>query len=252
MSNAARPKIAVIGGTGMNSWPGLVIEERVETMTPYGAASAPLLFGSVYGVRACFLARHGEGHKIPPHLINYRANLWALKQAGIEKIIAIAAVGGITEGYAPAQVGIPHDAIDYTYGRDHTYSDGTDRWVLHHVEMAEPYSQSLRRVLLDSANSAGVAITDGGVMAITQGPRLETPAEIRKLKQDGCDLVGMTSFPEAPLARELGLDYACLAVSVNWGAGIGSGGIHDEIEQSVEQGMAKVRAVLGKALPALS
>ncbi len=247
-----RSRIAVIGGTGMNRWPGFTLEHSEAVETPYGAPSAPLLFGHIDGLRACFLARHGDGHKIPPHRINYRANIWALKQAGIEKIIAIAAVGGITQGYGPAQVGVPHDAVDYTYGREQTYSDGSDLWSLHHVEMGEPYSASLRGVLLDAARSADVEITDGGVMGITQGPRLETPAEIRRLKQDGCDLVGMTSFPEAPLARELGLDYACLAVSVNWGAGIGSGGIHDEIEQSVEAGMQKVRAILRVALTTLA
>lgn len=244
--------IAVIGGTGMNQWPGLEVERRSLATTPYGPASAPLLFGRVYGAHACFLARHGEGHKIPPHQINYRANLWALKQAGIREVIAIAAVGGITHWYPPAAVGVPDDAIDYSYGREHTYSDGTDRWTLHHVEMNEPYSPRLRSVLIEAARSAGVEIAERGVMAVTQGPRLETPAEVRRLQHDGCDMVGMTSFPEAPLARELGLDYACLAVSVNWAAGLGSGGIHDEIEQSVERGMSKIRLILAHALPALA
>lgn len=245
-------RIAVIGGTGMNSWPGLSIESRESVTTPYGEPSAPLLFGTINGVRACFLARHGEGHKIPPHRINYRANLWALREAGIQRIVAIAAVGGINAGYAPALVGLPHDAIDYTYDREHTYSDGSDRWPLHHVEMPAPYSPVLREILRAAAREAGVPLTDGGVMGITQGPRLETPAEIARLRRDGCDLVGMTSFPEAPLARELGIEYACLAVSVNWGAGIGTGGIHDEIEQSVETGMTRVRAILAQALPQLA
>lgn len=246
-----KPRIAVIGGTGMNQWPGLEIDERVPAATPYGPTSAPLLFGRVYGVRACFLARHGEGHKIPPHLINYRANLWALREADITDVIAIAAVGGITHWYPPAAVGVPDDAIDYTWGREHTYSDGTDRWELHHVEMNEPYSPRLRKHLIDAARDANLEVAERGVMGVTQGPRLETPAEIRRLQHDGCDMVGMTSLPEAALARELGLDYACLAVSVNWGAGLGSGGIHDEIEKSVEQGMSKVRMILSRALPAV-
>ncbi len=246
------PIVAVIGGTGMNVWPGLEIDQRLVIATPYGPASAPLLLGRVYGVPACFLARHGEGHKIPPHQINYRANLWALREAGVRSIVAIAAVGGITHWYPPGAVGVPDDAIDYTAGREHTYSDGSDRWTLHHVEMSEPYSPRLRRTLIEAARSANLEVAEHGVMGVTQGPRLETPAEIRRLQRDGCDIVGMTSFPEAPLARELGIDYACLAVSVNWGAGLGSGGIHDEIEQSVEQGMAKVRAILSHALPALA
>lgn len=253
MSDKANtPRIAVIGGTGMNQWPGLEIDQRVQAATPYGPPSAPLLFGRVYGVHTCFLARHGEGHKIPPHRINYRANLWALKQAGITDIIAIAAVGGITHWYPPAAVGVPDDAIDYTAGREHTFSDGSDGWELHHVEMNEPYSPRLRKHLIDSARTANQEVAERGVMGVTQGPRLETPAEIRRLQHDGCDMVGMTSFPEAPLARELGLDYACLAVSVNWGAGLGSGGIHDEIEKSVENGMSKVRMILSHALPAIA
>jgi 5'-deoxy-5'-methylthioadenosine phosphorylase len=246
------PLVAVIGGTGMNAWPGLEIERRADVMTPYGAPSAPLLFGRIHGIGACFMARHGEGHKIPPHKINYRANLWALRDAGIRDIVAIAAVGGITHWYPPAAVGVPDDAIDYSFGREHTYSDGGDQWELHHVEMNDPYSPRLRHHLIAAARAANVEIAERGVMGVTQGPRLETPAEIRRLQHDGCDIVGMTSFPEAPLARELGLHYACLAVSVNWGAGIGNGGIHDEIAQSVEQGMAKVRMILSHALPAIA
>lgn len=249
---SARSRIAVIGGTGMNRWPGFVIDEAVEVTTPYGAPSAPLLFGRVDGQSACFLARHGDGHKIPPHRINYRANLWALRAAGIEQVIAIAAVGGIGASWGPAEVGLPHDAVDYTWGREHTYSDGTPGAALDHAEMDDVYNARLRGVLRAAAETAGIAIADGGVMAVTQGPRLETPAEIRRLRSDGCDLVGMTSFPEAPLARELGLDYACLAVSVNWGAGLGSGAIHAEIEQSVERGMAKVRTILTGALARLA
>ena len=243
----------MIGGTGMNSWPGLTIERRVELPTPYGPASAPLPLGTVYGVRVCFLARHGEGHKIPPHRINYRANLWALREAGVRDVIAIAAVGGITHWYPPGAVGVPNDAIDYTYDREHTYSDGREGSALHHVEMDPAYDARLRRQLIASARAANLAVAEHGVMAVTQGPRLETPAEIRRLQREGCDLVGMTSFPEAPLARELGLSYACLAVSVNWGAGLGGeGGIHAEIEKSVEEGMGKVRAILSHALPELA
>lgn len=245
-------QIAVIGGTGMNQWPGLVIEKRHELSTPYGAPSAPLLEGAVYGVRAIFLARHGEGHKIPPHAINYRANLHALKQAGIRDVVAIAAVGGIADWFAPGDVAIPEDVIDYTYGREHTYSDGRTGSGLQHVEMTQPYAPSVRAVLRSAAQAAGVSLAGEGVMGVTQGPRLESAAEIRRLKRDGCDMVGMTSMPEAALARELGLNYACLAVSVNWGAGVkGLGDIHAEIHQSIESGMAKVRAILEKALPQL-
>ncbi|HEX4894895.1 MAG TPA: S-methyl-5'-thioinosine phosphorylase [Solimonas sp.] len=244
--------IAVIGGTGMNQWPGLEIERRIETATPWGAPSAPLLQGRVYGTRAIFLARHGEGHKVPPHAINYRANLWALREAGVKSVVAIAAVGGIARWFAPGEVAVPVDLIDYTYGREHTYSDGRPGSELHHADFTQPYPPRLRQALIEGAAAAGITLAGEGVLGVTQGPRLESPAEIRRLARDGCDMVGMTGMPEAALARELGLDYACLAVSVNWAAGVmGLGDIHAEIHQSIESGMAKVRGILGKTLPVL-
>jgi len=242
--------VAVIGGTGMNQWPGLDVKERLQIDTPYGAPSAPLLLGKVYGIQALFLARHGEGHRIPPHAINYRANLWALKQAGARTIVAIAAVGAIAPWLPPGTVAVPADLIDYTWGREHSYSDGVNA-ELQHVEFTEPYSERVRRELLHGALAARIDIAEGGVMGVTQGPRLESTAEIKRLKRDGCDMVGMTGMPEAGLARELGLDYASLAVSVNWAAGLGSGDIHGEIHQSIEEGMGKVRTILERALPAL-
>lgn len=245
--------IAVIGGTGMNQWPGLEIENRRVIETPYGPASAPLLEGRVYGTRAIFLARHGEGHKIPPHAINYRANLWALREAGVKSVIAIAAVGGIASWFAPGEVAVPDDVIDYTYGREHTYSDGRPGSGLEHADFTQPYPPHLRLALETAAADAQVKLAGTGVLGVTQGPRLESPAEIRRMARDGCDMVGMTGMPEAALARELGIDYACLAVSVNWAAGVmGLGDIHAEIHESIERGMAKVRLILEKALPALT
>lgn len=246
--------IAVIGGTGMNSWPGLEILERLDLDTPYGRPSAPLLRGRIAGSEALFLARHGEGHKIPPHAINYRANLRALRDAGARQVIAIAAVGAIAADFPPGAVAIPHDLIDHTWGREHSYSDGRPGSELVHVEFTHPYSPSLRAAALAAAATAGVPLLGAGVMAVTQGPRLETPAEIRALQRGGADMVGMTGMPEAVLARELGLDYACLAVSVNWAAGLSpaGAGIHDEIHASIETGMATVRRLLAVLLPALA
>jgi 5'-methylthioinosine phosphorylase len=242
--------VAVIGGTGMNEWPGLAVQRLQPVGTPYGEPSAPLTYGRIYGADVIFLPRHGDGHKVPPHLINYRANLWALKDAGVKSVIAIAAVGGIARALKPAAVAVPDDLIDYTFGREHTFFDGV-RAPLQHVDLSEPYAPALRRALLAAARKAKVALVDGGVMGVTQGPRLESPAEIARMKRDGCDMVGMTGMPEAALAREAELDYAALAVSVNWAAGLGSGDIHGEIERSIAAGMGKVRAVLAKALPAL-
>ncbi|WP_439638757.1 S-methyl-5'-thioinosine phosphorylase [Nevskia sp.] len=253
MTTAARKpaKVAVIGGTGMNQWPGLDVIDSVLADTPYGAPSAPLVHGTVAGVEAIFLARHGEGHKLPPHAINYRANLWALKQAGVEQVIAIGAVGAIAGWFAPGALAIPHDLIDYTWGREHTYFDGRPGSGLKHIEFNQPYAPAVRRALIEAARAANVEARDGGVMAVTQGPRLESPGEIRRLKQDGCDMVGMTSMPEAALAAELDLPYACVAVSVNWAPGIGSGDIHGQIEHWLALSMAKVRAILERALPVL-
>lgn len=241
-------KIAVIGGTGMNQWPGLVIASQREMMTPYGAASAPLVSGHIDGHPVLFLARHGEGHKLPPHAINYRANIRALKDAGVDQIVAIAAVGAITEWFAPGEIALPRDVLDYTWGREHTYSDGAPGSELHHVEFTYPYTPSMREALYAAAAAADVCVSGAGVMAVTQGPRLETPAEIDRLRRDGCDMVGMTGMPEAALAAELAIGYACLAVSVNWAAGIGSGGIHDEIRECIERGMSKVQATLASFL----
>jgi 5'-deoxy-5'-methylthioadenosine phosphorylase len=244
-------QIAVIGGTGMNQWPGLEIAQQRSIDTPYGPASAPLLFGRFGGAPAVFLARHGEGHRIPPHAINYRANLWALREAGVRQVIGVGAVGAIAGWFAPGLVAVPVDLIDYTWGREHSYSDGAGA-PLQHIEFTSPYSATLRQALLEAAQAAKVDAHDGGVLAVTQGPRLESAAEVRRLQRDGNDMIGMTGMPEAALARELGLDYASLAVSVNWAAGFGTGDIHGEIHHSIELGMARVRAILAEALPALA
>jgi 5'-methylthioinosine phosphorylase len=243
-------KIAVIGGTGMNQWPGLEVLHEHHASTPYGEPSAPITYGRVHGMEVAFLPRHGVGHKVPPHKINYRANLWALKDDGIRTVVAIAAVGGIAKNLPPAAVAVPADLIDYTWGREHTYCD-SGQMPLQHADFSAPYAPALRKALLAGARKAKVRLVDGGVMGITQGPRLESPAEIRRLKRDGCTMVGMTGMPEAALARELDLDYAALAVSVNWAAGLGSGDIHGEIERYLAEGMKKVRAILDKALPSL-
>ncbi|MCK9195287.1 MAG: S-methyl-5'-thioinosine phosphorylase [Nevskia sp.] len=243
--------IAVIGGTGMDAWPGLEVKRRLEVPTPYGNTSAPLLQGRIYDCDAIFLARHGEGHKIPPHSINYRANLWALREVGVTHVIGIGAVGAIARWFEPGALAVPSDIIDYTWGRAHTYSDGGAGSQLQHIEFNAPYAASVRSVLLESAQLAGLSAHDGGVHGVTQGPRLESPAEVRRMRQDGCDMIGMTGMPEAALAAELELAYGCLAVSVNWAAGIGSGDIHGEIHRSIEIGMSRVRSVLERALPAL-
>lgn len=237
--------LAVIGGTGLNDLSDLDITGQEKVTTPYGEASAPLVRGRLADKPLVFLARHGEGHRIPPHAINYRANIQALKQAGVQAVIAVAAVGGIREDMVPGSVALPDQIIDYSWGRSHSFYDGSDGG-LEHIEFDPPYDESLRQSLLDAAVQAGIDLIPDGTYGCTQGPRLETAAEIRRMRQDGCDIVGMTGMPEAALAREAGLAYACLAVNVNWAAGLGAPGegIHDQIQQALETGMDKARQLL--------
>jgi 5'-methylthioinosine phosphorylase len=166
-----------------------------------------------------FIARHARDHRVPPHRINYRANIWALREAGASQIIAVAAVGGIAPECPPGMLVVPDQLIDYTSGRESTFFDGTDNKVVH-VDFTEPYDASLRKALAGGARRLGLPLLEGGVYGCTNGPRLETAAEITRMARDGCTLVGMTGMPEAVLARELALPYACLAVVANAAAGL--------------------------------
>lgn len=250
MTQQQRPTTAVIGGTGMNAWPGFEEVESISASTPWGAPSAPLSIGRFAQTPVIFLTRHGHGHHIPPHRINARANMQALADAGVERVIAVAAVGSMTERLPPGTIALPADCIDYTWGREHTYSDDA-KAPLQHIELTRPFSP-LREDVTRVATDARMSFMDGGVLAVTQGPRLETAAEVQRLMRDGCDMVGMTTMPEAALARELGMRYAVIAVCVNWAAGLGRGDIHGEIEASVAAGMQKVRDLFSAALPRLS
>jgi 5'-methylthioinosine phosphorylase len=213
--------LAVIGGTGLYRLASLQDEQVLEGETIYGKPSAPVRVGRLGGARVAFLARHGEGHSVPPHQINYRANLQRLKDLGVRRVLATNAVGGIGARFGPRVVAVPDQLIDYTWGRISTICEEPGTPVLH-VDFGEPYTESLRQAVLAAGRRAGVALVDGGCCGITQGPRLESRAEVLRLRRDGCDLVGMTGMPEAGLAREMGLDYACLAVVANWAAGCGA------------------------------
>lgn len=213
-------ELAVIGGTGVYALGELADVESHQPVTPYGAPSGPVRIGTYAGRRVAFLARHGEGHSLPPHKINYRANLAALKALGATRVLALNTVGGITERFWPRVLACPDQLIDYTWGRISTLCEEPGSEVLH-VDFGDPYSPGLRRQVISAAAQAGVALVDGGCYGATQGPRLETRAEIARMRRDGCDLVGMTGMPEAGLARELGLEYACLAIVANWAAGAG-------------------------------
>lgn len=239
--------LAIIGGTGLDQLGDLKITHRQVIRTPYGEPSGALTFGTINQHEVMFLARHGYGHTIPPHEVNYRANLWALYEQGAKRVISVASVGGIRADLVPGSLVVPDQVIDYTYGRAFTYFEGRDRPVTH-IDFTHPYTPELRKQILDAAVLAKEKCLDGGVYAATQGPRLETAAEIDRLERDGADMVGMTGMPEAALARELGLSYATIAVVVNYAAGRGSSrdGIElGTISMIAEPAMARVRNILG-------
>ncbi|MEZ5535778.1 MAG: S-methyl-5'-thioinosine phosphorylase [Thiolinea sp.] len=238
-------EFAVIGGTGLTEIEGLEIIHREVVHTPYGEPSGQFTHGMIGGKRIVFVARHGYAHCIPPHKVNYRANIWALRSLGVKRIIAIAAVGGITADMKPEALVIPDQIIDYTSAREHTFFDEGLTSVTH-IDFSQPYTETLRQALLKAGKAAAIELVDGGTYGATQGPRLETAAEIGRMERDGCDLVGMTAMPEAALAREAGLGYASCAVVANWAAGKGEEEeiSMEEIYQNLSNGMGKVRELL--------
>jgi len=241
--------IAIIGGTGLTSIKSLEITRREMVRTPYGEPSGPLTHGELCGHKVVFLARHGHGHTIPPHDVNYRANIWALKSIDVKQVLAVASVGGIREDLVPGKLVIPDQIIDYTWGRDNTFFDKHDGPVKH-IDFSWPYCESMRQVAINAAKQAGIDIGEKGTYAAMQGPRLETAAEVLRLERDGADMVGMTGMPEAALARELELCYASCAVVANRAAGMGDGEISfAEIEQNLISGMQKVEQLLEQLLP---
>ncbi len=262
-SQLPKPDIAVIGGTGFESLPNFVETGRFDIVTPYGLPSSQAVKGALGKTPIIFLARHGLGHTIAPHRVNYRANMHVLKSCGAKRIIAFAAVGGIGAGCKPGCIVIPDQIIDYTWGREHTYYDGNGssesneitagHSVLDHIEFASPFHSQLRDQVIAAANLAGVAVIDRGTYAITQGPRLETAAEIDRMEKDGADIVGMTGMPEAALARELSIPYATIAMVVNEAAGRGKRAISmEEIKSSLagttRLGMKILEAYCGSSM----
>ena len=238
--------IAIIGGSGLTRLPEMNITHRRIVRTPYGLPSSPLMMGKLGSHEIMFIARHGLNHTLSPHEINYRANIWALKEARVSGIVSVASVGGIRADLAPGTLIVPDQIIDYTWGRKSTFFEGGDTPV-RHVDFTHPYDEPLRRRVLAAIRAAGDSAVDGGVYASTQGPRLESAAEINRLERDGADIVGMTGMPEAALARELELPYAAIGVVVNYAAGRSSSehGIHfDDIELVLQESMVRVRDVL--------
>lgn len=253
------PVLAIIGGTGIAELAGFVLRDTVVPATPFGAISGGILLGQLHGKEVAIINRHGllsaAGGKqhIPPHQINYRANIWALKRLGVPAVLALNAVGGITEEWPPGRLGTPSDLIDYSWGREHSYFDVNSAMPFdHHVELTPPFDTALSQQLHAAAGTANIPLCSQGVVAVTNGPRLETKAEVARLAKDGCDLVGMTSMPEAALAAELDLPYASLCFSVNWAAGKGpesdNAGIHAEIAETMVSCQQQINQLLAALL----
>ncbi len=240
--------LGIIGGTGLTQLDNLKVTGRQIARTPYGEASQPLIFGEIAGIKVVFLARHGGGHTIPPHAVNYRANVWALHSVGVTSLLAIATVGGISNNLNAGDIVLPKQILDYTHGRKNTYHDGIELPVKH-IDFTEPYAEDLRQICLKASRNIGQALIEVGVYACVQGPRLETAAEINRLERDGATLVGMTGMPEAALARELDIEYAALCPIANQAAGRGTSvnGIqYEDVMKKLELTMQNVRNLIAE------
>lgn len=240
--------LAIIGGTGLTQLENLKITRRLIVRTPYGEPSQPLIYGELSGREVLFLARHGSGHTIPPHEVNYRANIYALHLQGVTEIAAVATVGGIRADLAPGTIAMPHQIIDYTHGRKNTFYDGVELPVKH-IDFTDPYCPKLREKWHKAALAANEPLIEEGVYAAMQGPRLETAAEINRLERDGATMVGMTGMPEAALARELGISYAAICPVANYAAGRADSlhGIqYEEVMSQLSLTMTKVRNIIAE------
>ena len=238
--------LGIVGGTGLTELSSLEVTRRQVVRTPFGEPSGALVFGRLAGREVVFLARHGYGHTIPPHRVNYRANIWALDAEGVDRVISVASVGGIRGDLGPGVIAVPHQILDYTWGRHGSFHEGEDKAVVH-IDFTRPYCDRLRQSIVDAARATGQQIVEGGVYATTQGPRLETAAEIDRLERDGADMVGMTGMPEAALAREVGVCYAAIAVVANHAAGRAESreGIRmEDINATLRKALIQVRAII--------
>lgn len=233
------PVLGIVGGSGLYHMSELSSQEPLSAETPFGVVD--VIAGLLNGCRVIFLPRHGRDHRVPPHKVNYRANIWAMKRLGVSTVLAVNTVGGIAPSAAPGTIVVPDQIIDYTYGRQHTFADELSA-DFSHIDFTWPYTETVRQGVLGSLMSRSAQVIATAVYGATQGPRLETAAEVLRLKRDGCDIVGMTAMPEASLARELGLDYAAMCPVVNRAAGLAG-----EATISLEE----IREILDAVLPCI-
>lgn len=238
--------IAIIGGSGLTRLPEMNLTRRQIVRTPYGLPSSTLLFGNIGNLDVVFLARHGYGHSIAPHEINYRANIWALHHIGAEAIISAAAVYSMNEQLRPGSLVAPSDILDYSHGREHTFYQGEHQQVLH-TAFDEPYDLTLKNLVLDAAHQLAKPLTTEAVYACLQGPRFPSKAEVKRLQRDGADVFGMTGMPEAILAKELGLPYVHLCGIIGWAPGMEdtcTTCTRSPVDETEYQAITHVRALL--------
>ncbi len=244
------PRIGVIGGSGLYEIKGLIIKERKKITTPYGRPSDEYRIGEIGKIEVVFLPRHGARHNIPPHMINYRANIWGFKKLGVERIISVSAVGGIRKGLRAGDIVIPDQIIDMTRGRKSTFYDGKGGVV--HVDFSEPYCPEMREVLVKAGRILRTPLKDGGTYLATEGPRLETASEIRAFGILGADVVGMTGIPEAILARELEICYCAIVVVANYAAGITTKKLTTtEVMEAMKSSTGKIKLLLKETVKLL-
>ena len=238
--------LGIIAGSGLQRLNHLEQVRREIIRTPFGEASCAVTFGQLAGVDVAFINRHGYGHTLAPHQINYRANIWTMKHIGVQALCAIGSSGALSTDISPSQIILPHDVLDYTIGRKNTFFEGPDSPIVY-TDMSEPFDAELRTQLVQAAQAAGHAIVTEAVYACTNGPRLETPAEVRRMAGDGAQIVGMTLVPEVVLAKELALPYAAMTVCTNYAAGVGSKAEIHDLEQwraQRDQSLARVEQIL--------
>ncbi len=247
---AEQPLLGILGGSGLEDPGVLEAPTRQAVSTPWGPPSAVPCIARLDQVPLVFIPRHGAKHELPPHRINYRANLAAMQSLGVRVVIGLNAVGGIAPWMGPGRLALPDQLIDYTWGRAQSFWD--EAGPMRHIEFTEPVDESVRAELLSAAQGMDPPPAPRGTYGVTQGPRLETRAEIDRLARDGCDMVGMTLMPEAALARELDLAYACIALSVNWAAGRGRQALHEEMQAHMHTSAQAALVLLRRALPGLA
>jgi len=243
--------IAIIGGTGLSRLDALSVHRREMVKTPFGVPSCPLVFGELNGASVVFLSRHGNRQSIPAHMVNYCANVWALHSVGVERIVAVGGVGAIDDTCKVGDIVIPDQIIDYTTDRTSSYERG-DVEGFHQVDFSYPFNHVLRQKLIEGGARADVPVVQQGTYGTVSGPRLETVAEVHRMERDGCSIVGMSCMPEAALARELAVDYAFCAVTVNLAAGKADGVISvPDWQSAIETGMASAQRLLSETVSSL-